>query len=516
LANVVRVAAGTYFSLALDSTGYIHAWGNNALGSLGDGSTADRHAPVSVTSSGVLAIAAGSSHALAMDNSGQVFAWGYNAYGQLGDNSTTNRLQPVVVWPVGSGFVAAIAAGAYQSFAIMADGTPLVWGQNALGQLGDGTTTSCNFARIPPLPGGPKPFVAIAGGLNHGVGISADGVWSWGDSTLGQLGNGGTAQSLVPALIEDFFPTNGTLPSGWVATAGSYAPWTVAADAPYAGVQTLKSGTVANAAQSGVQTSANFRDGYMSFGRKVSSQAGGDWLRLYVDDVVKGEWSGEQDWARAGTFINAGNHTVAWKYEKNASGSAGSDAAWIDSVELPTTFADVSSSSAFFDYINALKDAGITTGCGGNNYCPNQNVTRDQMAAFIVRAKEGEPTSACSTAPFSDVPISNSFCKYITRMSALGITTGCGSGNYCPSQNVDRQQMAAFIVRAVEGNPPAGYCGTTAPFNDVPVSNTFCGHIRRMKELNITTGCGNGNYCPSQSVTRDQMAAFLARAFLGM
>jgi hypothetical protein len=207
---------------------------------------------------------------------------------------------------------------------------------------------------------------------------------------------------------------------------------------------------------------------------------------------------------------------VAWKYEKNGSGSAGLDAAWIDSVELPTAFTDVASSSWAFDYINALKDARITTGCGTpGNYCPSQNVTRDQMAAFIIRAVEGEP-AACATAPFGDVPTSNAFCKYIKRMLDRNITTGCGNGNYCPSQNVDRQQMAAFIIRAVEGNPVAGYCGSTAPFGDVQASNGFCGHIKRMLELNITTGCGNGNYCPTQSVTRDQMAAFLGRAFLGM
>jgi hypothetical protein len=128
---------------------------------------------------------------------------------------------------------------------------------------------------------------------------------------------------------------------------------------------------------------------------------------------------------------------------------------------------------------------------------------------------EGEP-AACASAPFTDVATGSAFCKYIKRMLELNITTGCGNSNYCPSQNVDRQQMAAFIVRAVEGNPVPGYCGSTSPFGDVLPSSSFCGPIKRLLELNITTGCGNGNYCPTQSVTRDQMAAFLARAFLGM
>lgn len=179
-------------------------------------------------------------------------------------------------------------------------------------------------------------------------------------------------------------------------------------------------------------------------------------------------------------------------------------------------FSDVPANNWALAYINALLDMGITTGCGSGNYCPSQFVTREQMAAFIVRVKEGEPTAGCTSQPFNDVPTSNFFCKYIQRMSALGVTTGCGNGNYCPSQNVTREQMAAFIIRAREGNPAAGYCGSTAPFLDVDTTNVFCGHIKRLLELHITTGCGPGNYCPSQNVTREQMAAFLARAFLGM
>jgi hypothetical protein len=182
----------------------------------------------------------------------------------------------------------------------------------------------------------------------------------------------------------------------------------------------------------------------------------------------------------------------------------------------PSSFTDVAPTSWASPYIEAIAAAGITKGCGGGKYCPTQNVTREQMAAFVVRAKEGEPVTECATPPFNDVPTTNSFCKYIQRMSALGVTTGCGSGNYCPGGNVTRDQMAAFIIRALEGNPATDYCGTTSPFGDVVVSSVFCGHIKRMQERNITTGCGGGNYCPSQYVTREQMAVFLGRAFLGM
>ena len=72
------------------------------------------------------------------------------------------------------------------------------------------------------------------------------------------------------------------------------------------------------------------------------------------------------------------------------------------------------------------------------------------------------------------------------------------------------------VVRALEGEPATTYCGTTSPFLDVPYTAPMCRYIKRLYELGVTTGCGNGNYCPTQTVNRQQMAAFLARAFLGM
>ena len=76
--------------------------------------------------------------------------------------------------------------------------------------------------------------------------------------------------------------------------------------------------------------------------------------------------------------------------------------------------------------------------------------------------------------------------------------------------------MAAFLVRAVEGEPPADYCTTGSPFSDVSSNTWPCKYIKRLLELEITKGCGPGIYCPDRNVTRAEMAAFLGRAFLGM
>ncbi len=222
----------------------------------------------------------------------------------------------------------------------------------------------------------------------------------------------------------------------------------------------------------------------------------------------------------------------------------------------PGTFSDVSSTNSFYNYIEAIYQEGITTGCVANvDYeCTSPDVTRDQMAAFLIRAIAGwnftctggvsGASVSCTTmtAPyFSDVPnvTANPFFPYIQKLKELAITTGCGSGDYECTPNtttdyVTRDQMAAFLVRATQveaGQGPETFtcnggvagraldCSMTTPyFSDVSPANPFFKYIQKLKELGITTGCGNGDYeCPSDdNVTRDQMAAFLARAFLGM
>jgi streptogramin lyase len=180
------------------------------------------------------------------------------------------------------------------------------------------------------------------------------------------------------------------------------------------------------------------------------------------------------------------------------------------------TFSDITSEFWADDYISSIACAGITTGCGGGNFCPFDSVTRAQMAGFLIRSLYGEDFD-CSMIPyFTDVSDSHWAFLYVQKLFEDEITTGCGPSVYCPTTTVTRAQMATFIVRAVEGEPASDYCGTTDPFTDVPYSHWACRYIKRLFELDITTGCGGGNYCPSNNVTRAQMAAFLSRAFLGM
>ncbi len=151
------------------------------------------------------------------------------------------------------------------------------------------------------------------------------------------------------------------------------------------------------------------------------------------------------------------------------------------------------------------------------------------MAAFLIRALYGgNYTPICNggidcslTSPvFSDVSPETdpTFFPYIQKLSELGITNSPG-GDYNPFQTVSRGEMAAFLVRALQvraGQPAlnAPYYTQTPYFTDVPAGTTFFVDVQRLKDLGITTV--TGTYGVNENVTRDEMAAFIARTFLGM
>ncbi|MBI5295146.1 MAG: S-layer homology domain-containing protein [Chloroflexi bacterium] len=181
-----------------------------------------------------------------------------------------------------------------------------------------------------------------------------------------------------------------------------------------------------------------------------------------------------------------------------------------------STFADVPLDHWAWQWIQSMYMAGITSGCGGGNYCPNQAVTRAQMAVFLERGMNDStytPPPATGTI-FNDIPADHWAGAWIEQLAADGITGGCGNGNYCPDLQVTRAQMAVFLLSAEHGpgyTPPAVGDGTG--FNDVPVDHWAAAWIKQLAAEGITGGCGGGNYCPTQAVTRAQMAVFLQITF---
>ncbi len=122
------------------------------------------------------------------------------------------------------------------------------------------------------------------------------------------------------------------------------------------------------------------------------------------------------------------------------------------------------------------------------------------------------PPAVGSSTGFADVPITSGFAAWIKELAAQGITGGCGGENYCPKNPVTREQMAVFLLRADYGTTfvPADPIGV---FADVPTSSGFARWIEKLAEDGITGGCGGENYCPKKGVTRAQMAVFLDKTF---
>ncbi len=174
--------------------------------------------------------------------------------------------------------------------------------------------------------------------------------------------------------------------------------------------------------------------------------------------------------------------------------------------ELPPggTFLD-DDQSVHEGYIEALVDEGITYGCGDELFCPTDDVTRGQMAAFLARAFT---LPATSTDYFTDDD-GSIFEADINALAEAGIARGCNDGTqFCPTADVTRGQMAAFIRRA--GNLPAS---STDHFAD-DEGNVFEDDINAIADAGVTAGCNppdNSRFCPDATTRRSQMASFLGR-----
>jgi alpha-tubulin suppressor-like RCC1 family protein len=204
-----RINAGDMHTCGLDGSGQAYCWGGNANGQVGDSTWANlRISPTAVHQPAGVSFAAvvgGQAHSCALDGSGQAYCWGYDGDGALGNGGTVGGLIPSAVQqPVGVSF-ASIAAWRH-TCAVDAGGQAYCWGENAAGQVGDGTTADANAPVAVLQPVGVTFSVVSAGG-DHSCALDGSGnAWCWGGDSSGQLGNGTGGASLTPVAV--------TMPSG--------------------------------------------------------------------------------------------------------------------------------------------------------------------------------------------------------------------------------------------------------------------------------------------------------------
>jgi hypothetical protein len=240
----------------------------------------------------------------------------------------------------------------------------------------------------------------------------------------------------------------------------------------------------------------------------------GDYFGGAVDPVSGGLWTSGQYADSRVPNINPG-FAGRW-------GTWAGYFPWLTS----SSFVDVPAASPFSDYINVLGLWQITSGCDATHFCPGDPVQRYQLGVYIVRSMVGEPcpsNTACATgftytaAPyFTDIAANDPIFPYIQKLRDLGITQGCTATTFCPGDPVSRSAAAVFLVR---GKMKVLFGDTftypaTPFFVDVPATSPNFPYVQKMFELGLTSGCDATHFCPDRTLTRQEVAVFVVRAFL--
>ena len=354
-----------------------------------------------------------------------------------------------------------ITAGESHTVAVKQDGTVWAWGNNSYGQLGNGTTT----VRITPVQvsGLSTNVTAIAAGGNYTVALKQDGtIWAWGDNYYGELGDGTYTERHTPVQVSGL-----------------------------SGVTAIAAG--------GRHTVAMKQDGTV--------WAWGDNSIGQIGDGTKSYWP----WPTTPVESNINLFICTYLFQPSNYGY--SDQGGSGSINVNPSAGSgnwTAASSDFGDSWISVTSGSSGTGSGTVAYSVLPNITGNARTGKIhIGNQDIFILQARST--FADDP-NDGLTPYIYAIYTKGITTGYGVNYYCPGNPVTRGQMAAFIIRAKYGE---SFTYTTTPyFTDVPDTHGFFKYVQKMKDTGITAV--TGTYDVDGLVTREQMAAFLSRAFLGM
>gem|GEM_PF-3074339 len=216
--NVIAVSAGREHTMAITTDRVLWGWGANYSGQLGDGTDENRYSPVKIMED-VIFVSAGYAHTAAIKTDGSLWVWGWNDYGQVGDGTSAviewvededywaggrrvvieakNRYNPVKIMED----VTDVSTGFAYTMAITKDRVLWGWGQNDIGQLGNGEDYFEDFSSPVEIMDN---ITAVSAGMDHTMVIKTDGsLWGWGANDCGQLGNGNFTEQYTPVRILD-------------------------------------------------------------------------------------------------------------------------------------------------------------------------------------------------------------------------------------------------------------------------------------------------------------------------
>ena len=202
--KVKSITAGAEDALAISTRGRLYAWGGNADGEIGDGTTTDADTPVRVSlpaGTRTKIVSAGGRHTLALSTAGQLYAWGDNGDGEFGNGTTASSVTPVAVAFPAAGAITSLMAGCFHSLALTSDGVVLAWGLNSDGELGNASNNSSSLPVTAELPAGSHVKSISAGCITSYARTAKGHVLAWGYAADGQLGDGTSSNSEIPVRV---------------------------------------------------------------------------------------------------------------------------------------------------------------------------------------------------------------------------------------------------------------------------------------------------------------------------
>lgn len=195
--NVVGISAGRCHTLAIKSDNSLWVWGKNKYGQLGDGTTIDKSKPIKIMED-VSAVCGGKYNSMAIKTDGTLWAWGHNKFGHLGDGTTEHRLNPVKIMDN----AVMVNTGLRHTVALKTDGSLWTWGKNNYCQLGDGTWNETSFVKKNTPIMIMDDVVKISTSGFHTMAIKSDNsLWGWGNNATGQIGDGSIKRKSTPTKV---------------------------------------------------------------------------------------------------------------------------------------------------------------------------------------------------------------------------------------------------------------------------------------------------------------------------